>query len=188
VRGVSSLCCCILTFLQIISVHLVQINSTQTSSFDTSNANKINNYIPRFQKSACATLALAATMPIPERTPPQPSYNFEHMCTCKGRQKRHVTELRPSYTAIVPQSGGASLSPIGMFSASITCSSCGITCEQALNRINQRKLQENSPEIRRSGGRRIARTAGAAAAAAKMTTKVGKRRAFSWSSEALGLG
>jgi hypothetical protein len=27
-----------------------------------------------------------------------------------------------------------------MFSASITCSSCGIICEQALNRINERNL------------------------------------------------
>jgi hypothetical protein len=33
---------------------------------------------------------------------------------------------RAAYTAIVPQSGVASLSPIGMFSASMTCSSCGI--------------------------------------------------------------
>jgi hypothetical protein len=64
--------------------------SAQTGSFYTSNANKINNYIPRFQKCACATLALAATMPIPERAPQQPSYNFEHMCSCKQCQKRHA--------------------------------------------------------------------------------------------------
>ena len=161
--------------------------STQTGSFDTSTRTK-SIIISRDFKNLLVLL-WRLLQPCPFQSVPPSSRRTTSSTCVPAKDVKNVTWLiRLTYTAIVPQSGGASLSPMGMFSASITCSSCGIICEQALNRINERNLNENSPEIRSSGGCRIARTAGAAAAAERMTTKEGRRRAFSWSSEALGLG
>jgi hypothetical protein len=65
-------------------------------------------------------------------------------------EKRKMIQL--TYTAIVPQSGGASLSPIGMFSASITCSSCGIICNKELSSRSSRSCSSSRGSRSRSRG------------------------------------